>query len=92
MLTPLRRVKPTYQPHAPRVCLDPYIKTDCENHKSQSAFFANIQDGLAASPTQPTRIGHGRDEENGRGRGARTPDLRFWRPPLYQLSYTPTAL
>ena len=27
--------------------------------------------------------------ESGRGRGARTPDLRFWRPPLYQLSYTP---
>ena len=26
----------------------------------------------------------------GRGRGARTPDLRFWRPPLYQLSYTPS--
>src|SRR6185369_2472554 len=25
----------------------------------------------------------------GRGRGARTPDLRFGRPPLYQLSYTP---
>jgi hypothetical protein len=30
--------------------------------------------------------------ENGRGRGARTPDLRFWRPPLYQLSYTPIRL
>ncbi len=28
---------------------------------------------------------------NGRGRGARTPDLRFWRPPLYQLSYTPSS-
>jgi hypothetical protein len=26
-----------------------------------------------------------------RGGGARTPDLRFWRPPLYQLSYTPRA-
>ena len=25
----------------------------------------------------------------GRGRGTRTPDLRFWRPSLYQLSYTP---
>ena len=24
-----------------------------------------------------------------RGGGTRTPDLRFWRPPLYQLSYTP---
>ena len=28
-------------------------------------------------------------EKDGRGRGVRTPDLRFWRPPLYQLSYTP---
>jgi hypothetical protein len=24
-----------------------------------------------------------------RGGGTRTPDLRFWRPPLYQLSYAP---
>jgi hypothetical protein len=28
-------------------------------------------------------------QENGRGGRARTDDLRFWRPPLYQLSYTP---
>lgn len=27
--------------------------------------------------------------ETGRGSRARTRDLRFWRPPLYQLSYTP---
>jgi hypothetical protein len=27
----------------------------------------------------------------GRGRGTRTPDPRFWRPMLYQLSYTPRA-
>ena len=25
----------------------------------------------------------------GRGRGTRTPGARFWRPTLYQLSYTP---
>ena len=30
--------------------------------------------------------------ENGRGSKARTYDLRFWRPPLYQLSYTPVCL
>jgi hypothetical protein len=31
--------------------------------------------------------------ENGRGSRVRTRGLRFWRPPLYQLSYTPaTAL
>ena len=29
---------------------------------------------------------------NGRGGKIRTRDLRFWRPPLYQLSYTPTQL
>ena len=28
---------------------------------------------------------------DGRGNRARTCDLRFWRPPLYQLSYTPIA-
>jgi hypothetical protein len=27
--------------------------------------------------------------EPDRGGGTRTPDLRFWRPPLYQLSYAP---
>jgi hypothetical protein len=27
--------------------------------------------------------------QNGRGSRVRTRDLRFWRPPLYQLSYTP---
>ncbi len=35
---------------------------------------------------QTARIGF---QENGRGGRARTDDLRFWRPPLYQLSYTP---
>ncbi|CCB65807.1 protein of unknown function [Hyphomicrobium sp. MC1] len=29
--------------------------------------------------------------EAGRGGGSRTPDLRFWRPTLYQLSYTPST-
>src|SRR5262245_22374791 len=29
--------------------------------------------------------------ETGRGNRARTCDLRFWRPTLYQLSYTPKA-
>jgi hypothetical protein len=27
----------------------------------------------------------------GRSGGTRTPGLRFWRPPLYQLSYTPSG-
>src|SRR5680860_220793 len=30
-------------------------------------------------------------KEIGRGTQARTVDLRFWRPSLYQLSYTPKA-
>ena len=29
--------------------------------------------------------------EGGRGREARTPDLRIWNPLLYQLSYTPSV-
>src|SRR5215468_1541657 len=29
--------------------------------------------------------------ENGRSGGTRTPDPRFWRPMLYQLSYTPNG-
>ena len=29
---------------------------------------------------------------NGRGSRVRTRDLRFWRPSLYQLSYTPRAV
>ena len=59
---------------------------------------------MASGPTDPTaavdhklcRIGGraGLDTEendfNGRGRRFRTLDLRFWRPSLYQLSYTPT--
>jgi len=28
----------------------------------------------------------------GRGGGNRTPDLRFWKPALYQLSYTPEEI
>src|SRR5215469_4598851 len=28
----------------------------------------------------------------GRSGGTRTPGLRFWRPPLYQLSYTPISI
>ena len=30
-------------------------------------------------------------ESRGRGREARTPDLRIWNPLLYQLSYTPSS-
>jgi hypothetical protein len=33
----------------------------------------------------------GKAKLNGRGDRDRTCDLRFWRPSLYQLSYTPTG-
>jgi hypothetical protein len=46
------------------------------------------------TPTTPSRwrvyqFHHLGKKENGRGGRARTHDLRFWRPLLYQLSYTP---
>ena len=31
-------------------------------------------------------------QKNGRSGGTRTPGPRFWRPMLYQLSYTPTVV
>src|SRR5438309_2199671 len=34
----------------------------------------------------------GRVSGGGRGGEARTPDLRFWRPPLYRLSYAPSTM
>jgi hypothetical protein len=38
----------------------------------------------------PTRLIHaGYAADSCRGGGTRTPGLRFWRPPLYQLSYAP---
>ncbi len=33
----------------------------------------------------------GPPDRDGRSGGARTPSPRFWRPVLYQLSYTPAA-
>src|SRR5262245_38300201 len=36
-------------------------------------------------------VDHVRVLRNGRSGGTRTPDPRFWRPMLYQLSYTPTG-
>jgi hypothetical protein len=40
-----------------------------------------------APPIDYLTLGH---LNGGRGRGNRTPNLRFWRPTLCQLSYTPT--
>ena len=41
------------------------------------------------SQVTKTRIGGILLSYFGRGTGTRTRDLRFWRPSLYQLSYTP---
>ena len=89
MSTPLRRVKLNSQPHAPRVCF--------ALHKARFPFSQEAT-GLLTNLGGPCRHAIARRRckwsalsgENGRGRGARTPDLRFWRPPLYQLSYTPS--
>jgi hypothetical protein len=47
--------------------------------------FARLTRETYLSPQEPMN-----QEQNGRGGGSRTPDLRFWRPSLYQLSYTPS--
>src|SRR5215475_15181095 len=46
-------------------------------------YLANELDGIL----RHTRCSSG----NGRSGGTRTPGPRFWRPMLYQLSYTPTG-
>src|SRR5262245_55510563 len=47
---------------------------------------------LALLPANPRRVPPTQERAHpifGRGGGSRTPSLRFWRPTLYQLSYTP---
>src|SRR5262245_40109287 len=51
-------------------------------------------DGTGPAPTPPVGAGPGVTPTPGgrslsRCRGTRTPNLRFWRPLLYQLSYAP---
>ena len=45
--------------------------------------------GAAAAPLAPRVAATGTAHGASRGGGTRTPDLRFWRTPLYQLSYAP---
>jgi hypothetical protein len=49
----------------------------------------NIAVGMTARPTPFGGFAAWLLTRSNRGGGARTPDLRFWRPPLYQLSYAP---
>lgn len=88
------RVKPALQLHAPRVCCV-YIRLIPDTRKClKSVLFAKR---LLPEPSNRTDKGYidnpQLQEDCGAGRGsrARTCDLRFWRPPLYQLSYTPNA-
>jgi hypothetical protein len=41
---------------------------------------------------QPRKAQLGRQAENGRPGGTRTPNMRFWRPPLYHSSYWPVQI
>ena len=88
------RVKPASQLHAPRVC-SVYIKPIPGSRKWQaSALCPNAAIGTIQSfrPGYCTLMPELRHlGKSGRGSRARTRDLRFWRPPLYQLSYTPAA-
>lgn len=87
----LRRVKPALQLHAPRVCcvyirLIPNTRKCLNPSYLPNAFCRHhpIVPATAISTTHSILCA-------GRGNRARTCDLRFWRPPLYQLSYTPNA-
>src|SRR5688572_6782652 len=52
------------------------------------AIFLNIQEMKKAIGTKPMAKSH----IYGRGDRTRTCNQRFWRPPLYQLSYAPVLL
>jgi hypothetical protein len=58
------------------------------------AGFLQLTNELAGEDTDGAeRIGHGwKSGDGGRGGGTRTPNQRFWRPLLYQLSYTPVVM
>src|SRR6218665_1425948 len=91
MSTPLRRVKLNSQPHAPRVCFALH-KARFPFSQEATGLLTNY-DGSRRHANRHRRCKWSAlSGGNGRGRGARTPDLRFWRPQLYQLSYTPKCL
>ncbi len=89
------RVKPATQLHAPRVCFA-YIKpilfprkwlkpASCLNAVSEPS----SRSVPAIEVCMPELAPSGK---TGTGSRARTYDLRFWRPPLYQLSYARTRV
>src|SRR5437764_783888 len=53
---------------------------------------ARCDSSASASPASPTSASSRWKPCSSRGGGTRTPDLRFWRPPLYQLSYAPVPV
>ena len=84
------RVKLAIQLHAPRVC-SVYIKPIPRQCKCQRSLLC--RDARQEPSNRPVTCLYVLPllADFGRGSRARTRDLRFWRPPLYQLSYTPIA-
>ena len=71
-------------------CRTSCIKVMGLNFAIKTAFRAHNVTTCRTRPRSFTgSVGRSNRHEAGRGGGSRTPDLRFWRPTLYQLSYTP---
>ena len=64
-----------------------YIKI--KNAKAKKTLNSSMPALAVVALAQKEKTCHKRDRFFGRGRRLRTLGLRFWRPPLYQLSYSP---
>jgi hypothetical protein len=96
-MTPNRRCRGRSRParnrtSAPRSASDPVGSASVrQSSVNQPSKWRMLTDGSRSDPSceippQERPSGYSRD----RGGRIRTRDLRFWRPPLYQLSYTPS--
>ena len=63
--------------------------SEAEREAAVAARVAADLHPLRAAARAEARLPAVRRNQAIRGGGTRTPDLRFWRPPLYQLSYAP---
>lgn len=88
------RVKPDPQLHAPRVCFA-YIEPILFPRKWQEPVLRlSAASGPSSRPVPAIEVFMpelANSGKTGTGSRARTYDLRFWRPPLYQLSYARTC-